>query len=523
MKRFLAILLVAATLASFAACSQQNGKEAESPAKSASADMETSQAETPQEELYEVVMEYPTLGQTPRDLKLVEDKVNERTEKEIGVHVTLFPVSAMELNSQTNLMISTGEKLDLACILFEGGIGGYVNKGAFLELDGLVADYGQDIVRVEGIAMAGGYFNNKLYAIVNECYMGQQNGFMARKTIIDKYGIEYDPNHVYNHEELGAIFAEIKAGEASQFYCIAGNSGDVFTSMNGIDTLGGSIGSGVLMNYGRGSTAVVNAFETPEFANACDYARKWYNAGYYSPDCNTTTDSVIDLLQTGNYLGAFNNCVPGVVRDWQGLARVIDGDDGGFLPFYTQAPHTTMQVFQNSMWAVPITCDNPEKTMQWLNLLYADEEMTNLLYLGIQGVHWNFAEGSKRVVERPADYDPADPPYMAVLDVWGDKSVQYVQAPADESYYTDLKNFNDSITDEHKSGVLGYCFNTEVCKAQYVAVADVAAQYQPSLLYGVVDPASVLPEFLSALKAAGIDELIKANQEQLNEWLAEQK
>jgi len=472
------------------------------------------------EDIYEVVMEFPTLGQTPRDLQLVEDEINKRTEPEIGVHVTLYPVSAFEMTSQTNLMVSTGEKLDLACLLYEaGGVSSYVNKGVLIELDDLVEQYGQDIVRIEGPAMSGGYFNNKLYAVVNECWMGQQYGFLARKDLLDKYGIVNDPEHVYTYEELAEIFAPVKAGEGDQFYCVAGNSGDLFTSMTGYDALGASLGSGVLMDYGHGTT-VVNPFATPEFVRACETARAWYEAGYFSPDCNTNTDSVLAQLQAGNYLGAYNNCVPAVVRDWNEMARNVFGEDSGFVPFYTTYPNSVTQVFQLSMWGIPITCDNPEKTMQWLNLLYADVDLTNLLYLGIEGVHWEFVEGSASVVNWAEGVDPADPPYMAVLDVWGDKSRQYVRYPADESYYQQLADFNGSIKPEHTSEALGYCFNSESVKAEYAAVNDVIAQYQSSLLYGVVDPANVLPEFLDALEAAGINTLVAENQKQFDAWRA---
>ncbi len=70
-----------------------------------------------QDELYEVVMQYPTLGSTPQDSKLVEDKINERIEKEIGVHLTLYPASAFTLNSTTSLMVSSNEKLDLPILI----------------------------------------------------------------------------------------------------------------------------------------------------------------------------------------------------------------------------------------------------------------------------------------------------------------------------------------------------------------------------------------------------------------------
>ena len=44
-------------------------------------------------------------------------------------------------------------------------------------------------------------------------------------------------------------------------------------------------------------------------------------------------------------------------------------------------------------------------------------------------------------------------------------------------------------------------------------------QYVPALETGSVNPDVVLPEFLEALEAAGIQECIAENQKQLDQWL----
>ena len=41
-----------------------------------------------------------------------------------------------------------------------------------------------------------------------------------------------------------------------------------------------------------------------------------------------------------------------------------------------------------------------------------------------------------------------------------------------------------------------------------------------SLSLGVVDPNNIVPEFQSALKAAGIDKVIAENQKQFDAWRA---
>ena len=83
------------------------------------------------EEPYEIVMAIPTLGAEPSGLLDVENAVNEIVEPELGVKVTLYPISFFDLTSQQNLMITSGDKLDLASTIFSS-LGSWVDKGAFM-------------------------------------------------------------------------------------------------------------------------------------------------------------------------------------------------------------------------------------------------------------------------------------------------------------------------------------------------------------------------------------------------------
>jgi putative aldouronate transport system substrate-binding protein len=51
------------------------------------------------------------------------------------------------------------------------------------------------------------------------------------------------------------------------------------------------------------------------------------------------------------------------------------------------------------------------------------------------------------------------------------------------------------------------------------AVSNVVEQYVDNLTYGNVDPDTVYPEFLQALKDAGIDKIIAEYQAQADAWL----
>ena len=474
------------------------------------------------DEIYEVVIQFPTLGDTPQDLQLVEDALNEITEAEIGVHVTFYPASAFELNNTTNMMVSSGEKLDLAMCMFEGGAQSYVNKGMLIELDDLVEQYGQDILAAEGVAMSGGYYNGTLYAIPTEEKMGRVKAFEARKDLLDKYNIEYDENKVYTYDELTEIFRTVKAGEGERFFCIAANASEAapYTYFSDADLLGASYGGGVLLNYGKGTDEVVNYFETEEYENFCEVMRTWMEEGFISSDSNTVTDASLTQLQTGNYLGMFSNAEPDMVMNHSASMQAYLGTD--VVPLYTTMPSSRTQDYQVTQWMIPITCDNPEKTMQFLNMLYGREDIVNLMYWGIEGTHYNRVEGTERMVEFPEGIDRTNTPYAAILNVWGDKLKDYVMEPSNDGYYDMMVGFNNSIQEQYTSDALGYCFNSEPVRTEYAAVSDVITQYDSILGYGVVEPAEELENFRSALKAAGIDKIIEENQRQFDEWKAAQ-
>ena len=67
---------------------------------------------------------------------------------------------------------------------------------------------------------------------------------------------------------------------------------------------------------------------------------------------------------------------------------------------------------------------------------------------------------------------------------------------------------------------MGYVFDETEYQAEMSNIRATINTYGPSLSCGTVDPDEVIPEFLQELESAGINDVIAANQEQFNDWLA---
>lgn len=68
---------------------------------------------------------------------------------------------------------------------------------------------------------------------------------------------------------------------------------------------------------------------------------------------------------------------------------------------------------------------------------------------------------------------------------------------------------------------VGFVYNPESQSTRITAIQAVVAQYLPSLESGSVDLDTYYPEFIDALKAAGVDEVIADKQQQFDDGQCE--
>lgn len=475
-------------------------------------------------DVVDIVMPMATLGEAPAKLEEVEAKINEITEDKIGVHLIIEPIPFGDLSSQQNLMISSGDQLDLVLALWEGGMGNYASKGAVIELDDLVEEYGQDILNAVGPGLAGGYFDGQIYAVPNAELQGHSYGFVARKDIVDELGFEFDADAVYTIEDLEALFAAYKEAYGDGHYCIAGttSSSEFFHYLYGhVDNLGNGTGGftngGLMDSLNTEDTTVKNIYSSDEYMEYAKKMYEWAQKGYYSSDAATNTDAGTAQVASGNYLGQFNNTEPSC------MAQFASAFGTEVIPITIVSPYAATSMYQSVLWGISSNCENPEKAMQLLNLLYEDGDVVSMLMYGIEGETYNViekGEGYQKVIDFPEGMDAMNSPYYVTLGVFGNQNIYPVWAPDTLEHYAQVSDFNEKVQgDECRSVALNYSFSHSDYSTQESAVNAVISQYAGAIASGSVDPEKQIPAFVKALEDAGIDTLIEANQEQFDQWL----
>ncbi|WP_100407575.1 ABC transporter substrate-binding protein [Bacillus solitudinis] len=498
-------VLLLVTILLVAACSPKS--EGTSNNSSAGAGETGTTGET--EETYEIVMAFPVFGSVPQDMDKVEAAISEITKEKINATVDLEPISIGAFGQQTNLMLSSNEKLDLLMVSFTT-IDGLIAKGSLNELDSLLNEYGDGIKEViEPKYLNAAKHNNKQYVIPNYNEMAETNGFLIAQKYVDDYGI--DLTKVKTFEDLEYVFEEIKANNPNIAPLVPSIVGfSMIDHYRWFDRLGDSIG--VLPNYDN-DLKVVNLYETPEYAEHLKLLRKWYEAGYILKDAATNQDAAKDLFKSGRGASMLYGIKPGSAEE----ESKAYGMEMTTIPL-GEAHSTTSNVIGLN-WGIPLTSQNPEKAFQFLNLMFSDQEIARLIHYGIEGEH--YVEVSENVIDYPEGVDGSTTGYGLNQNfMFGDQfGSGYVWNGTDPELAEQYKEFNTTAI---PSKALGFTFNAEPVRNEYTAVSNVINQYKLSLETGTVDPEKVLPEFIAKLKTAGIDTIIAEKQRQLDEWASNQ-
>ena len=452
-----------------------------------------------------LVVAYLTLGITPPDLQKVQDAVNEKTIPVINTEVELKAVSAYDAFSLFPTWVSTGgERLDLMMPLLQD-LRSYLDQDLLLPLDDLITEYAPHLTALieEGQPIvSGNIFDGSIYAVVAVPNMyGQGGGYVIGEKYLDEIGFDFDAMKVYTLDDLTGIFSAIKEKHPEIYPCgvvTTGKTGSDFVYSSGaIDSLGGTPNyTGVLM--GEDSTTIVDMFETEEYQNYLRHLREWNLAGYIHPDAATMEGTVDSLKAAGITAGYFMVSTPIQQKEGDVILRLSE----------------LYQLSQKAEgWVIPFRSEAPEAAIKFIDLVWSDADLANLIMWGIEGEHYVVKDAALNLIDFPEGVTPTNSGYYNTLGLWGDNRYLYTFSA------NNTQDKNNAYTEEashHKTQGIGISFNMEDVTNEVAAISAAVAQYVPTLESGSVDVDEYYPQFIAALKAAGIDTVIAEKQAQFD-------
>jgi putative aldouronate transport system substrate-binding protein len=497
-KRLSCIALLLAAAMSFTACGAKGSSSSSSSASSAASGTPT-----------ELTVAFFTFGETPKDLTSVQDEINKISLAKINTKVKLLPVSIGAWSQQINLMLSSGEKLDLFSLqsaLFSGNVA----KGQIIPLDDLLNKYGQGIKQAVGEEyLKGSQINGKTYGVTSIRDLAAGTALSIRKDYVDKYHI--DTTNIKTFEDIEQVLKTIKEKEPNITPLLMYNS-KALTPVelnSGNDKLGD--GFGQLLNKGS-DLKVVDWYETPRYAEMLNTVRKWYNAGYIMKDAATNTQAPQSLVKASKGVSYFAATKPGI------MTQETRATGTEMVALNVVSPYATTSNVQIIQWGIAQNSKEPAKSMQFLNLMYTDKNIINLFDYGIEGKH--YAKETDGTINFPQGVDAKTSGYNLGLGwMFGNEFLSYVWKGDSPDIWKQMADFNKTST---KSKAMGFTFDSSSVKTEIAALSSVTDQYKVALETGSMDP-KLLTDFISKLKTAGIDKLVAEKQKQLDAWAKNNK
>jgi putative aldouronate transport system substrate-binding protein len=465
---------------------------------------------------YTVKVAWLILTNAPKDLQNVEDAINKITIPKINVKCDLTPIPMASWTTQTNLMMSSGEKLDLSIVYNSGGtFASNVASGKLRPIDDLLSEYGKGITdAISSLSteyLKPGMINGKTYGVTQLRDLAADFGLCCRKDIADKLGI--DSSKKLTVDEVTNICKQVKEKYPDMYSLVPFNVGaSIGYDLYNTDPLGDSMG--VLLNYGQDNTKVVDWYESSDYAKILNTVHGWYKNGYIIPDAVTNTNNGVALVKSGKAFGFLCEMKPG-------FANQETQQTGIEMTAISMTDHisNTSRV-NNLLWTIPTNCKDPVSSMKFLNMMYTDKDIANLLIYGIKDKDYVVTSENSNIITYPDGVDATNTGWgLNVGWEMGNQFIGYIWKGDSADLWTQLAEFDKTAI---KSKAMGFVFDSSSVKSQVTAVTNVVNQYAIGLEDGQSDPAKVLPQFISDLKSNGINDIINAKQKQLDEYLKSQ-
>ncbi len=472
-------------------------------------------------ELEEAELSMYLLGDPARDEDLMLAELNGLMSEELNATLKIGWISWGEYQNKYQLVLASGEPIDLIYTSSWTFFASSVAKGGFLPLDDLLAKYAPKTW--EGYrenVWEDARVNGKIYAVPQDYDEMGPWGYVVRGDMMDKYNVPeiktLEDFEVYldavGKDESGIIPYNAGSFDMTVLPIFVGRHICNSTHVS-LDTAG--VWSENTNN--RGETYILA--DDPRYEQFLKLMRTWYEKGYWPESVLQNKVNAFDSFVAGNSA----SCIANTGDANNIYAKVSETHpewDVRYFEAYPQYPKE-VNIYINNAMAIPFSAKNPERAMILLEKFHQDERYYDLIHFAIKGRNYEIDADGK--VTLPSGVSAADNGYLAnAPGSWGLNDRKFFRPSAKNSPEIDAA-VEDMIKKAVKNPLRGFIFRTDAVNSEVAECQELEAQYVQPLTWGLVDPGKVLPEFRKKLHEAGIDKIKAEADKQIAEFLKSKK
>lgn len=509
MKKLLALFLALVMVLGMVACggtkapeetkAPESGEQAEAPADSATS-----------EEVYTVKFALITLMTVPNldAIQVVEDEVNRYLAEsgETRYVLDLSVVNIADYFTNIPMELAAGQGPDLVMML--DTMPTYVDNGYVIPLDPYMDTELKETKDLIGPILNSGKINGSVYMIPR--YYG---------TVLDWKFIYnndlgngvYDMSKVTDLDSLEPALAALKEKYPDEHFLVYS---DQFHMMYSYETNTSAIGT-YAATVGD-DTTLVSYYETEAYKKAIQTAYEWRQKGYLDPEGSTNTLTHDEAVSSGSSKGV----IMGHSAPVDGIADMFD-DMNAYGADFEAVTIGYSDLYTDTVGVgVSYTSTRPDLAANFINHLYVDEYLWNTLIYGVEGQDYVWNE-DRTACAYPEGMDGFSIPYMGMMYSCGIIGNGFFYLPFEGNNAGNSPEYGMELMEKAWAPPLyGFTPSNVNVLNEVAAVSNVVSQYNEVLTFGDVNPAEFYDQFISELKAAGIDTIIADYQAQADAWLA---
>ena len=458
--------------------------------------------------------------------KQVQDALNEYLAS-LGRGYTVSFDEFLDLSSHMSgidMALASGE--DLGIVLTDYRTGNMVSSNQLLPLDDYLQNELKDTCELLGEEwLEAGTYNGSVYAIPVYKGVVGQTYLIYRSDIVDEIG--YDVSSIQKLSDVEGLLAAVKDAHPEMDGIVpadAGSLGYILAEYgpNGylIDFLGnnffGNDSTGVLIGD---SKTVENFYASDAFHDICAMAYDWSQKGLVMQEASVSPNVAVELFPAGTAFSTlvWNATSPETVAAMYNAGGAYGNADSEYT--YKAIPLDTQMLNASTLglqYGIASTCSCPAEAADFMNLLWTDPQVMNLVVYGVEGT--SYVVGEDGIARWPEGMDVDTVPYTEI-NLCGAIGNQFnLKLFEGNSSAEDLELARKLIEDAAVSSAMGFSFDASSVSTEIAAIQTVIDQYYYPLINGEVDPDEYIPRFTEALNNAGMEKVIEEKQRQLDAY-----
>lgn len=407
---------------------------------------------------------------------------------------------------QTTLKLASGE--EFACYTDTPYLGNCISNGYIQDVTDVVEEYGQTLKeKLDETSFTAFSKGGRLYAVP----VGEKNnasewygGFEVRQDLLEEAGV----SEITSLEDLEAFYdACIQLHPDYTGFCESGNTAKFFSrSVTDKTILFLDNNCFLFVDNSADDDVIYSYYESEEFKKTCEIAQRWREKGIISNLALSDPSSLGNNFLAGQ--GMFRGGNGGrIYEDTEILTQNVPEAEvkvymtGNGQPKVTRGNYST--AFQ-----ISANVTNPEDYVQFLDLIYRDQESFDFFTYGDEGTDYTLDENGRIFGQTVTGvffegWTTAHIDYMRFSPLIPDEQV--------EAY----KQWNDGAEPQKD---LGFVFDTEPVEDVIAQLSSVYTEYCEPMLLGFTTYEDGYDELISRLKSAGLDDYMAEYQAQFSEF-----